>query len=395
MNSAVMTTYAPSDIAFERGDGVYLFTDDGRRILDFGSGIAVTSLGHAHPHLLAAVHGQIDKVLHYSNLYRIPEQERMARRLVDNSFASSVFFCNSGAEAVECGLKLVRRYHDEMGNPDKYRVITCAGGFHGRTLATISAAMQEKHMQGFAPMLEGFDQVPFGNINELRAAIGDETAAILVEPIQGEGGIHYAEPDYLKRLRDTADEFGLSLFFDEVQTGIGRTGKLFAYEWSEIEPDVVAVAKGLGGGFPVGACMANERASTAMAPGTHGSTFGGNPVAMAAANAVLDVILEDGFLAHVQEMGGYLRDRLAELAKRHPDILNEVRGQGLLTGISCHATNLDLVKAMEAENVLVIPAGDNVVRFIPPLIVAKNEIDEAVEAFDRVCAATEAPAETT
>ena len=393
MNSAVMTTYAPSDIAFERGEGVYMYTGDGRRILDFGSGIAVTSLGHGHPHLLAAIHAQVDKVLHYSNLYTIPEQERMAQRLVDNSFASSVFFCNSGAEAVECGLKLVRRYQVEAGHPEKNRIITCSGSFHGRTLATISAAKQEKHMQGFSPMLDGFDQVPFGNINEMRATITDATAGILVEPIQGEGGIQYAEPDYLQRLRATADEFGLLLFFDEVQTGVGRTGKLFAYEWSGMEPDVVSLAKGLGGGFPVGACLANERASTGMAPGSHGSTFGGNPVAMAAANAVLDVILEDGFLGHVREMGDCLKERLTGLAAKHPKILKDVRGEGLLTGIACHATNLDLVKAMEAENVLVIPAADNVVRFIPPLIVQKNEIDEAVAAFDKVCGGAEAPKE--
>ena len=389
MTSAVMSTYAPSEIAFERGKGVYMFTEDGRRILDFGSGIAVTSLGHAHPHLLEAIHTQVDKLLHYSNLYTIPGQERMAQRLVDSSFASSVFFCNSGAEAVECGLKLVRRYQVEAGHPEKYRIITCSGGFHGRTLATISAAKQEKHMQGFFPMLDGFDQVAFGNINELRDAITDTTAGILVEPIQGEGGIHYAEPDYLQRLRVTADEFGLLLFFDEVQTGIGRTGKLFAYEWSGIEPDVVSLAKGLGGGFPVGACMANVRTSTGMAPGSHGSTFGGNPVAMAATNAVLDVVLEDGFLAHVQEVGAYLKDRLTVLAAKHPEILGAVRGEGLLVGVACHASNLDLVKAMETENILVVPAGDNVVRFIPPLIVEKNEIDEAVDAFDRGAAAAE------
>ncbi|MEE2760362.1 MAG: aspartate aminotransferase family protein [Pseudomonadota bacterium] len=389
MTSAVMSTYSPSEIAFERGKGVYMFTVDGRRILDFGSGIAVTSLGHSHPHLLEAIHKQVDKLLHCSNLYTIPGQERMAQRLVDSSFASSVFFCNSGAEAVECGLKLVRRYQVEAGHPEKYRIITCSGGFHGRTLATISAAKQEKHMQGFSPMLDGFDQVAYGNINELRAIITDATAGILVEPIQGEGGIHYAEPDYLRLLRVAADEFGLLLFFDEVQTGIGRTGKLFAYEWSGIEPDVVSLAKGLGGGFPVGACMANARTSSGMAPGSHGSTFGGNPVAMAATNAVLDVVLEDGFLAHVQEMGAYLKERLAVIAAKHPKILGAVRGKGLLVGIACHAHNLDLVKAMEAENVLVVPAGDNVVRFIPPLIVEKNEIDEAVDAFDRVAAVAE------
>jgi acetylornithine/N-succinyldiaminopimelate aminotransferase len=381
-----MPTYAPADIAFERGEGVYLYSTEGKKYLDFGTGIAVSALGHAHPHLVAAIQEQAGKVMHYSNLYRIPGQERLAQRLVDHSFASSVFFCNSGAEAVECGLKIVRRYHDENGNPDKYRVITCSGSFHGRTLATLSAAKNEKHMAGFSPMLDGFDQVSFGNLNELRDAITDQTAAILIEPIQGEGGINYAEPDYFKRLRETADEFGILLFMDEVQTGIGRTGKLFAHEWADIQPDVVAVAKGLGGGFPVGACLANEKASNAMAPGTHGSTFGGNPLASAAANAVLDVVLEDGFLENVQKSGVYLRAELGKLATKH-DFLGEIRGQGLLVGITCDdsVVNLDLVKAAEDKGLLTVPAGGNVVRIIPPLIATEAEIDEALAIFDQAC----------
>ncbi|MFP6712842.1 MAG: aspartate aminotransferase family protein [Rhodospirillales bacterium] len=386
MTSAIMPTYAPADIAFERGEGVYLYSTEGKKYLDFGTGIAVSALGHAHPHLVAAIQEQAGKVMHYSNLYRIPGQERLAQRLVDHSFASSVFFCNSGAEAVECGLKIVRRYHDENGNPDKYRVITCSGSFHGRTLATLSAAKNEKHMAGFSPMLDGFDQVSFGNLNELRDAITDQTAAILIEPIQGEGGINYAEPDYFKRLRETADEFGILLFMDEVQTGIGRTGKLFAHEWADIQPDVVAVAKGLGGGFPVGACLANEKASNAMAPGTHGSTFGGNPLASAAANAVLDVVLEDGFLENVQKSGVYLRAELGKLATKH-DFLGEIRGQGLLVGITCDdsVVNLDLVKAAEDKGLLTVPAGGNVVRIIPPLIATEAEIDEALAIFDQAC----------
>ena len=386
MTSAIMPTYAPADIAFERGEGVYLYSTEGKKYLDFGTGIAVSALGHAHPHLVAAIQEQAGKVMHYSNLYRIPGQERLAQRLVDHSFASSVFFCNSGAEAVECGLKIVRRYHDENGNPDKYRVITCSGSFHGRTLATLSAAKNEKHMAGFSPMLDGFDQVSFGNLNELRDAITDQTAAILIEPIQGEGGINYAEPDYFKRLRETADEFGILLFMDEVQTGIGRTGKLFAHEWADIQPDVVAVAKGLGGGFPVGACLANEKASNAMAPGTHGSTFGGNPLASAAANAVLDVVLEEGFLENVQKSGVYLRAELGKLATKH-DFLGEIRGQGLLVGITCDdsVVNLDLVKAAEDKGLLTVPAGGNVVRIIPPLIATEAEIDEALAIFDQAC----------
>ncbi len=386
MTSAIMPTYAPADIAFEHGEGVYLFSTDGKKYVDFGSGIAVSSLGHSHPHLVAAIQEQAGKVLHYSNLYRIPGQETLAQRLVDNSFASSVFTCNSGAEAVECGLKIVRRYHDVNGNPDKFRVITCTGSFHGRTLATLSAAKNEKHMDGFTPMLDGFDQVPFGNLNELRAAITEETAAILVEPIQGEGGITYAEPEYFKRLRDTADEFGILLFIDEVQTGIGRTGKLFAHEWAEIQPDVVATAKGLGGGFPVGACLANDKATAAMAPGTHGSTFGGNPMASAAANAVLDIVLADGFLENVQKMGAYLRSQLEELSSKHA-FLGEVRGQGLLAGVTCDdsVTNLDLVKAAEDKGLLTVPAGANVVRVLPPLIVSETEIDEGVAILDQAC----------
>lgn len=386
MTSAIMPTYAPADIAFEQGEGVYLFSTEGKKYLDFGTGIAVSALGHAHPHLVQAIQEQAGKVMHYSNLYRIPGQERLAQRLVDNSFASSVFFCNSGAEAVECGLKIARRYHSENGHPEKYRVITCSGGFHGRTLATLSAAKNEKHMAGFSPMPDGFDQVSFGNLNEMRAAITDETAAILVEPIQGEGGINYAEPDYFKRLRETADEFGILLFIDEVQTGIGRTGKLFAHEWAEIQPDIVAVAKGLGGGFPVGACLANEKASNAMAPGTHGSTFGGNPLASAAANAVLDIVLGDGFLEHVQKMGAYLKSQLESLAGKH-DFLGEVRGKGLLVGIVCDdsVVNLDVVKAAENFGLLTVPAGGNVVRIIPPLIVTEAEIDEGLALLDQAC----------
>jgi acetylornithine/N-succinyldiaminopimelate aminotransferase len=386
VTSAIMPTYAPADIAFEHGEGVYLYSTDGKKYVDFGSGIAVSALGHSHPHLVAAIQEQAGKVMHYSNLYRIPGQETLAQRLVDNSFASSVFCTNSGAEAVECGLKIVRRYHDVNGNPDKYRVITCTGSFHGRTLATLSAAKNEKHMDGFTPMLDGFDQVPFGNLNELRAAVTEETAAILVEPIQGEGGITYAEPEYFKRLRDTADEFGLLLFLDEVQTGIGRTGKLFAHEWADIQPDVVAAAKGLGGGFPVGACLANEKATAAMAPGTHGSTFGGNPMASAAANAVLDIVLGDGFLENVQKTGAYLRTKLEELSAKHA-FLGDVRGQGLLTGIVCDdsVVNLDLVKAAENIGLLTVPAGANVVRVLPPLIVTEAEIDEGMAILDQAC----------
>jgi acetylornithine/N-succinyldiaminopimelate aminotransferase len=386
--SAIMPTYAPADIAFEQGEGIYLTSTEGKRYLDFATGIAVSALGHAHPHLVKAIQEQAAKVMHYSNLYRIPGQEHLAQRLVDHSFASSVFFCNSGAEAVEAGIKIIRRYYSENGNPEKYRIITCSGGFHGRTLATLSAAKNKKHMAGFLPMLDGFDQVIFGNLNEMRSAITDETAGILVEPIQGEGGINSAEPEYFRQLRETANEFGILLFIDEVQTGIGRTGKLFAHEWAEIEPDIVAVAKGLGGGFPIGACLANSKTTATMAPGTHGSTFGGNPMAAAAANAVLDIVLSDGFLEHVQQTGIYLTRQLKNIADKH-DFLGEVRGKGLLVGIVCDnsVVNVNIVKACENTGLLTVPAGGNVIRIIPPLIITEAEIDEGLELFDQACLA--------
>jgi acetylornithine/N-succinyldiaminopimelate aminotransferase len=386
VTNAVMPTYARADLAFERGEGVYLYTQDGRKFLDFASGVAVSSLGHAHPHLTAALHAQIDKVLHTSNLYRISGQERLAQRLVDASFASSAFFCNSGAEAVEAGLKLVRRFHQKNGRPDRYRVVTATNSFHGRTMHTISASRNEKHLDGFLPAVDHFDQVPFGNMNALRAAITDKTAAIIVEPVQGESGIHPASPEYLQGLRKAADEFGILLMFDEVQTGIGRTGKLFAYEWSGIAPDVMALAKGLGGGFPIGACLASERVSAVMAPGTHGSTFGGNPLACAAANAVLDV-MDEKFLAHVREIGADLKARLTKLVPAFPGVLKDVRGLGLMIGVEFDKpVNTDVVRALEAKGLLTVVAGSNVVRFVPPLIIDEKHVSEAVGIFEGVCA---------
>ncbi len=386
MATAVMPTYARADLAFERGEGVYLYTQDGRRFLDFASGVAVSSLGHAHPHLTAALHAQIDKVLHTSNLYRIQGQERLAQRLVDASFASSAFFCNSGAEAVEAGLKLVRRFHQKNGRPDRYRVVTATNSFHGRTMHTISASRNEKHLDGFLPAIDHFDQVPFGNMNALRAAITDKTAAIIVEPVQGESGINPADPEYLKGLRQAADEFGILLMFDEVQTGMGRTGKLFAYEHSGVAPDVMALAKGLGGGFPIGACLASERVSAVMAPGTHGSTFGGNPLACAAANAVLDV-MDEKFLAHVREIGADLKARLSKLVPAFPGVLKDVRGLGLMIGVEFDKpVNTDVVRKLEEKGLLTVVAGNNVVRFVPPLIVDATHVGEAVKIFEGVCA---------
>ena len=386
MTSAIMPTYAPADIAFEYGEGIYLFSPEGKKYVDFSSGIAVSSLGHSHPHLVQAIQKQAGKVIHYSNLYKILGQELLAKRLVDNSFASSVFFCNSGAEAVECGIKIVRRHHVQNGNPEKTRIITCSGGFHGRTLATLSAAKNEKHTAGFFPMLDGFDQVSFDNLDQMQNAITDKTAAILVEPIQGEGGINNADTNYFKKLRSMAGEAGILLFMDEVQTGIGRTGKLFAHEWAKIQPDIMAIAKGLGGGFPVGACLANEKTTKTMAPGTHGSTFGGNPLASAAANAVLDIVLDDGFLDDVQRKGIYLKNQLAFIIAKH-NFLGEIRGQGLLVGVVCDdsVVNLDIVKEAEARGLLTVPAGNNVIRFIPPLIITETEIDEGLSLFDQAC----------
>ena len=384
--SPVMPTYARVDVAFERGEGAWLIATDGRRFLDFGAGIAVNALGHAHPHLVAALQQQAAKLWHTSNLYRVEGQEKLAARLVAHSFADTMFFCNSGAEAMECAIKTARRFHQAQGQKDKYRVITARGAFHGRTLATIAAGGQAKHLDGFAPAVDGFDQVAFGNLNETRAAITPQTAAIVVEPIQGEGGIIPASAEYLKGLRATADEFGLLLIFDEVQCGLGRTGKLFAYEWSGVTPDVMALAKGLGGGFPVGACLATEGAAKSMTAGMHGSTFGGNPLAMAAANAVLDVMLEKGFLTQVQATADHLWKLLGALVQKHPKIFAEVRGKGLMIGLKCLPPNGDVVNKAFANGLLTVVGGDNVVRLLPPLIIGAAEAEAAVAILDRAAA---------
>ena len=384
---ALMPTYARAELAFERGEGAYLYTADGRRFLDFAAGIAVNSLGHSHPHLVSALSEQAGKLWHVSNLYRIPEGERLARRLTEATFADTAFFSNSGAEAIECGLKLVRKYHDETGHPERYRVITCSGAFHGRTLTTISAANNSKYLAGFAPAVEGFDTVAFGNMNELRAAITPETAAVLVEPIQGEGGIRPADLDYLRALREVCDEFGLLLFLDEVQCGIGRTGKLFAHEWAGIKPDVMAVAKGLGGGFPIGACLATEAAAVGMTAGSHGSTFGGNPLAMAVGNAVLDVVLAEGFLETVDRLARSLRQGLDDLVRRHPAVLAEARGAGLMLGLRCVVPNGEMVGRLRDGGLLTVPAAENVVRILPPLVIEESQVEEALAILERTCTA--------
>ncbi|MGO9984734.1 MAG: aspartate aminotransferase family protein [Rhodomicrobium sp.] len=384
--SAVLGTYARANVEFERGEGAYLFTADGERYLDFAAGVAVNVLGHAHPHLVAALTAQAQKLWHTSNLYRVTEQERLAARLTQATFADKVFFANSGAEAMEASVKMARKYHNHHGRPERFRIVTFEGAFHGRTLAMIAAGNQPKHLAGFGPKVDGFDQVPFGDIAAAREAIGPQTAGILIEPIQGEGGIRPAGWPFLRALRELADEHGLLLLFDEVQTGMGRTGKLFAYQWSGIEPDIMAIAKGLGGGFPIGACLATEAAAAGMTPGTHGSTFGGNPLAAATANAVLDIVLKPGFLQHVQQMGLLFKQRLAEITDRYSRIVAEVRGEGLMLGLVCKISNTDLSGTLFAEKLLTVAAGDNVVRLLPPLVVTETEIKEACAKIDTACA---------
>jgi acetylornithine/N-succinyldiaminopimelate aminotransferase len=393
--SALLPTYARSDLSFARGEGAFLYTGSGDRYLDFASGIAVTALGHAHPHLVAALTDQAQKLWHVSNLHRIPEQERLAERLCAATFADRVFFANSGAEAVECSIKAARRYHFKNGAPKRYRLITFEDAFHGRTLATIAAGGQAKHLEGFGPPVDGFDQIKALEIGAVEDAIGDETAGILIEPIMGEGGMREVSWRFLQDLRALADEKGILLLLDEVQTGMGRTGRLFAHEWAAITPDILATAKGLGGGFPVGACLTTEEVGSAMTAGSHGSTFGGNPLAMAVGNAVLDVVLEDGFLDHVAAMSLRLKQRLAALKDEHPDIIEEVRGQGLMLGLKCKVPNQKLVEALRAEKMLTVQAGDNVVRLLPPLIIGEAEIELAAEKLEAACTAlakTSAPA---
>jgi acetylornithine/N-succinyldiaminopimelate aminotransferase len=380
-----MPTYARAEVAFERGEGAHLWSTDGRRFLDFGGGVAVTALGHCHPGLVAALQAQAGRLWHCSNLYRVPGQERVAAKLVANTFADTVFFCNSGAEAMECALKMVRKYHRDGGS-ERWRVICATGAFHGRTLATVAAGGQEKHLKGFEPAVDGFDHVPYGNLNALRDAIGPATAAIVVEPVQGEGGIVAGDPEYLRRLRATADEFGLLLVFDEVQTGMGRTGSLFAHQKLGIAPDVMAVAKGLGGGFPVGACLATAAAARGMTAGTHGSTFGGNPLAMAAAEAVLDVMLDPGFLPGVERIGAILRTGLDKVCAAHPAVIEAVRGQGLMLGMKCRIPNTELSARLLANGLLTVGAGDNVVRLLPPLIIGEAEVEEALGILSRTLA---------
>jgi acetylornithine/N-succinyldiaminopimelate aminotransferase len=383
--ASVLPSYARAPLTFERGEGPYLFSADGRKYLDFTSGVAVVSLGHANPRLVKALTDQAQKLWHCSNLFEVEGQKRVAAKLIANSFADTVFFCNSGAEAVEAAIKIARKYQAATGHPEKFRIIACTGSFHGRTLATLAAAGNEKYLAGFGPPLEGFDHVAFGNLNEMRAAVTGETAAVLVEPVQGEGGLSTPPAGYLKGLRRLCDEYGLMLVYDEVQSGMGRAGKLFAHQWdAEGAPDILATAKGLGGGFPVGACLATEKAAIGMVPGTHGSTFGGNPLAMAVAEEVLNIMLEPGFFEHVNAMGRALRTRLDRLVVAYPKLFEETRGAGLLLGLKCVVPNMEVVARLRDAGLLTAAAGENVVRLMPPLNVAEAQLDEAARIIDGV-----------
>jgi acetylornithine/N-succinyldiaminopimelate aminotransferase len=385
--SHLLPVFARVDLGFERGEGAWLIATNGERYLDFTSGVAVNALGHAHPHLVAALQEQATKLWHMSNLFKSPDGEQLAARLCEASFADFVFFANSGAEAMECAIKVTRKYHAAKGHPERYRIITFEGAFHGRTLATLAATGSPKYLEGFGPPMDGFDQVMLGDLDAVKKTIGPQTAGILIEPLQGEGGVRAAPHAFFKALRQLCDDNGLLLIFDEVQTGMGRTGELFAYKRLGVTPDVMPLAKALGGGFPIGACLATAEAASGMTPGSHGSTFGGNPLAVAAANAVLDVMLKPGFFEHVQRMSLLLKQKLAAVVDRNPGVLAEVRGEGLLIGLKAVVPSGDLVAALRDEKLLTVGAGDNVVRFLPPLIVTEAEIDEAVQRLDRACAA--------
>ncbi len=382
----VLPTYNRAELFVDHGEGAYVFDIAGKKYLDFGSGVAVNCLGHAHPHLVAAIREQCGKIMHTSNLYRIPGQERLAERLTSKTFADTVFFTNSGAEAVECALKMARKYHSHNENPERYRVVAFEGSFHGRTLATIAAAGSEKLTKGFGPMMDGFDHVPFSSdISDVEEAITDETAAVIIEPVQGEGGIRPVSAEYMRALRQLCDKHGILLILDEIQCGFGRTGRLYAYEWADITPDIIASAKGLGGGFPMGACLATQKAAAGMTAGTHGSTYGGNPLAMAAGNAVLDIIESPGFLEHVREISDVLRTRLLKLRAQHPGVIEAVRGLGLMLGLKLAVPNTNFIQAALDNGLLLVAGGDNVVRILPPLIIENSHVDELIDILDKTC----------
>lgn len=393
MPAPMMDTYSPPDLIFDHGKGTRLYTADGASYLDFISGIAVNCLGHAHPKAVSALTEQAGKLWHLSNMFKVPQGVELATKLTEATFADRVFFTNSGAESVECSIKTARRYHYVNGNPQRYRIITFTGAFHGRTYGAINAGGNPKYLEGFGPAMEGFDQVEFGDLDAVKATITEETAAICVEPVQGEGGVRAPEDSFLRGLRQLCDAHGLLLIYDEVQSGAGRTGKLFAHQWVDgAQPDIMAIAKGIGGGFPVGACLATEAAAAGMVVGTHGTTYGGNPLAMTVANVVFDELTSDGFLDHVVEVSNYLRQQLHGLMDRHADKIVEVRGKGLLVGIKLK-DGYDpkaLVALARDRNLLIGAAGDNVSRLAPPLVITKSDASEAVAILEEAIGALQA-----
>lgn len=383
MSSALMQNYGTRELQFERGEGSYLFTKDGERYLDFGMGIAVNSLGHCHPKLIEALNQQARRLWHTSNLYNIEPGEQLAGKLVASTFADRVFFCNSGTEAIECGFKAIRRYFHARGEGQRNRIVSLSGAFHGRSLAAIASAANPAHCEGFLVGDPGFDQAEFGTMESLRSVITENTAAIVLEPVQGEGGVNVADTEYLKAVRELCDAHGILLMFDEVQCGNGRTGSLYAYQQLGVAPDVLATAKGLGGGFPIGACLATEEVAAALVAGTHGSTFGGNPLATAVGNAVVDTLNDEEFLNNIRELGDYFKQELEKLIERYPLLLREVKGLGLMLGLYCITDAGQLISRLQQRKLLVVKAGGNSVRLLPALNVSKQEIDSAVETIDK------------
>lgn len=390
MFPALLPTYNRTDVAFVRGEGSYLFAEDGKRYLDFGAGIAVNAFGHANPALVGALTVQANLLWHTSNLYRVPGQESLSRKLVDNSFADTVFFTNSGTEAIELAIKMARRYHFVNGQPERFHIVSFEGAFHGRTIGAINAGGNEKYLEGFGPRMQGFDQVPLGDLDAVKKVIGPQTAALLIEPLQGEGGVRTVAPEFLRALRKLCDEQGMLLIFDEIQTGVGRTGKFFAYDWLGFAPDIMTVAKGIGGGFPLGGVLATAEAAKGMTVGTHGTTYGGNPLAMAVGNAAIDLVLAPGFLDHVNRIANYLHQQLGALVAGHPTLFESVRGQGLMIGLKMKTPAPDFIAAARANGLVVLPAGDNVVRLLPPLTLSEEEAREGMDLLNKTASQLEA-----
>jgi acetylornithine/N-succinyldiaminopimelate aminotransferase len=389
--SALFPTYNRADVAFVRGEGSYLFAEDGQRYLDLGAGIAVAAFGHANPRLVKALTEQAGKLWHTSNLYRVPGQESLARKLAEHSFADVAFFTNSGTEAIELAIKTARRYQYVSGHPERFHIVSFEGAFHGRTYAAVNATGNDKYLEGFGPKMPGFDNIPAEDMDALKAVVGPQTAAILIEPVQGEGGVKPVDPAFLRALRKLCDETGILLIFDEIQTGLGRTGKLFAYEWAGVEPDIMTLAKAIGGGFPLGAVLATAEAAKGMTAGTHGTTYGGNPLAMAVANEAIDMLLEPQLLQNVNKIANYLHQQLGALVASHPALFEDVRGQGLMIGLKMKTPSGDFITQARANGLVVLPAGDNVVRLLPPLTLSEDEAREGINLLNKTASDIEVP----